>query len=388
MKILFVLGFPNPFPSAAWTRIGFFAENWSKKGHAVGVLGAFTFSTLQKRGGWKFGKVRIFNLIFNMNLGNPLVFTINSLMSVIVSMFYLIADRPRIAIVSVPTGDVGLGAIMACRLLGVKCVVDYRDEWEDYAKSLVGRKSEKMFYSAVGRLAFNLYSNSGLVVAVTSKLVHVLKQRGLTNVALVPNGADVKTFKPSPKKDDGFKLFYSGGVGGYYRLDVVLKAIKRFIEKGPKNVTLIIAGDGTIHDVLIMASQLGISKNVSYMGVIREKTELADIIAEANVGLIPYDDNPLWKNALPAKFFEYCACGLPVIATVYEDSLLGKLIRDNAIGIISPPLDDVKLAESFYALYCNNSFRKAAGNKARILIEEKFDRNKIAEEYLKLIKDN
>ena len=41
-------------------------------------------------------------------------------MSVIVTMFYLIADRPSIAIVSVPTGDVGLGAIMACRLLGVK----------------------------------------------------------------------------------------------------------------------------------------------------------------------------------------------------------------------------------------------------------------------------
>jgi hypothetical protein len=70
LKILFVLGCPNLFPGAAWTRIGFFAENWSNKGHEVDVLSAFSYKSLQKRGGWKFGKVRIFNLIFKMNLGN------------------------------------------------------------------------------------------------------------------------------------------------------------------------------------------------------------------------------------------------------------------------------------------------------------------------------
>jgi len=42
LKILFVLGCPNPFPGAGWTRIGFFAEIWSNKGHKVDVLGAFS----------------------------------------------------------------------------------------------------------------------------------------------------------------------------------------------------------------------------------------------------------------------------------------------------------------------------------------------------------
>ena len=46
MNILFVLGRPNPFPGAAWTRIGFLAEDWSKKGHTIDVLGAFSFSIL------------------------------------------------------------------------------------------------------------------------------------------------------------------------------------------------------------------------------------------------------------------------------------------------------------------------------------------------------
>jgi hypothetical protein len=48
MKILFVFGFHNPSASAAWTRIGFSAENWSKGGHEVDALGAFTPTRLSK----------------------------------------------------------------------------------------------------------------------------------------------------------------------------------------------------------------------------------------------------------------------------------------------------------------------------------------------------
>ena len=50
MKILFILGFANPFPGAGWTRIGFFAEDWSNKGNAIEVQGAFNYALLQKKG--------------------------------------------------------------------------------------------------------------------------------------------------------------------------------------------------------------------------------------------------------------------------------------------------------------------------------------------------
>jgi hypothetical protein len=72
------------------------------------------------------------------------------------------------------------------------------------------------------------------------------------------------------------------------------------------------------------------------------------LINESDVGLIPYDDNPLWKNSLPAKFFEYCACEIPVIATAYADSLLAELIRKYDIGLTSPPMNEAKLAEAIF----------------------------------------
>lgn len=388
MKILFFLGFPNPFPGAAWTRIGFFAEAWSNRWHSVEVLGAFTYKSFQKRGVAERGKANIFNLVFHIDLDHPLIFAINSLVSFIVSMSFLTARKPSIAIVSVPSGDVGLGALMACRLIGVKCVVDYRDEWEDYAISCVSHRIEKLLYSAVKRFACYLYAESRSVAAVTSNIMKALKRRGLTNVKLIPNGADSRTFTllTNKRTTKTFQIFYSGGIGRYYRLDIAAKSIKRLVDSGLRNVTLVIVGTGDVQKVLGLAARLGIASNVEYLGEINDKARLAELIAGADVGLIPYDDNPLWRNSLPAKLFEYCACGIPVIATAYEDSLLAEFIRKYGIGITSPPLDEEKLAEAIYHVYENESFREAAGKRARLLIEEKFDRNKIAAEFLSLIK--
>jgi len=37
MKILFILGYPNPFPGAGWTRIGFFAKHFKDRRYNVAV---------------------------------------------------------------------------------------------------------------------------------------------------------------------------------------------------------------------------------------------------------------------------------------------------------------------------------------------------------------
>jgi hypothetical protein len=117
------------------------------------VLGTFSYKSLYKKGVEKTGKVNIFNFVFNMGLNHPLIFALNSIISFIVSTLFLLAKKPNVTVVSVPTGDVGLGALMACKMLKVKYVVDYRDEWEDYTISLTNHKIGKLFYSIIKRLA-------------------------------------------------------------------------------------------------------------------------------------------------------------------------------------------------------------------------------------------
>ena len=387
LRITFFLGFANPFAGAGWTRIGLLADKWSRKGHTIEVLGAFSYKAFSKRGVKRLNNMNIFNLTFNMNLTHPAVFILNTLISFAVSTLVLLSRRPNVAIVSVPSGDVGIGSILACELTRTKCIVDYRDEWEDYSASISNTRATKLFYSAVKKLTTALYVNCKMIVAVTPNSEKALIKRGLRNVTLITNGADVQTFKPLNVKRDSniFTIFYSGVIGGYYRLEVVVKAVKKLVDKGLKDIRLHIAGEGEISKILSLARKLDISSHIKYLGSINDKKELAKLIATSDVGIVPYDDNPLWKNSVPAKFYEYCACGIPVIATVHNDSYLEELIKKHEIGVTSPPLDEEKLANAIYWLYKNKSFREAAGKRARQLIEEKFDRNKIAEEYLNLI---
>ncbi len=389
-KILFILGFTNPFPGAAWARVSFFGNTLWKKGYHINVLGALTPSSIDKRGSRTNGNLRIFNCSFRLDSKQPAVFVVNALCSFIVSLFLLNVAKPNAVIVSMPPGDIGLGSILSCKLSKVKFFIDYRDEWEDFAFSKIRTSFDKKFYAFIRYFTRCLYANSQLITTVTTNCQRALNLRGLNRVKVIPNGADTEVFRPLSKRiaDKKFQVLYSGGLGGYYRLDIAIQAIDLLVKKGFNKIELIIVGPGSYENLLFVSKSLGISSNVKYRGVMGGKTELANLIANCDVGLVPFDGNPLWKNALPAKFFEYCACGLPVIATVYNDSILSEIIAGNDIGLVSPPLDAIALSEAIRVLYENDVYRLEAGARASSLVLEKFNRAKLSEDFSELVVEN
>jgi glycosyltransferase involved in cell wall biosynthesis len=216
--------------------------------------------------------------------------------------------------------------------------------------------------------------------------------RGLNSVTIIPNGADIGTFKPHAKgrirkliglKESEFVIAYCGIVGGYYKLDIVVRSLARLDSSIRKIVKLLIVGTGPdLSRIIRMAENLGLKDNVLYLGEKNDKKELGEVLSCADVGVIP---GLYAMGQLPVKFFEYCACGVPVVATVEEDSTLAKLIQEYRLGIVSLPGDYEKLAKIIHQLYIDVAFRVAAGKRARELIEKKFDRNMLAAEYLNLV---
>jgi len=55
---------------------------------------------------------------------------------------------------------------------------------------------------------------SQVVTVVTPNIMRSLRDRGVFNLMLVPNGADIKTFRPlaNRKNDEVFKIIHSGGI--------------------------------------------------------------------------------------------------------------------------------------------------------------------------------
>jgi glycosyltransferase involved in cell wall biosynthesis len=394
MKILFFLGSVNPFPGAGWTRIGFFAKYFKDRGYDVAVIGIFSPKSLKMAGFKSWREIPLYNVIPTFWTENIFSLVFNVFSSIILAPIIFLILRPKVVVISLPSGEPSVGAYLASKFARAKVVFDVRDEWEDYVISKATSKAFEEAYRLLKALMTSLYDKSDMVVAVTQPISRNLRLRGVRDVKVVPNGADVSAFRPYEKdsarrrlgfKDDEFIIIYEGGVGGYYRLDVVVRALARLNNAVREKMRLLIVGSGEVPNLLRLAEKFGLKDNMVYLGVKNDKVELAQIISAGDIGIVPYDANPLWKNSVPAKFYEYCACGIPVIATVCDDSLLGDLIEKHQIGVTSPPLDEEKLANAIDWLYKNKSFIETAGERARQLIKEKFDRNKVAEEYLNLI---
>jgi glycosyltransferase involved in cell wall biosynthesis len=396
LRILFFLHLPIPFPGAAWTRIQFFSSYFRDKGHKVIIAGAFSLKSKDRAGTRSYEDIDILNITPMVFMGNIFSLIFNTISSIITSIIPIILARPDLVIISVPPGETALGAFIAAKLFRRKLVVDYRDEWEDStirsSKSYIFRRS----YGLLKVLMNQCYLTSNIVVTVTQPLADSLSSRGVTEIKIVSNGADCNVFKPYDKNvsrkklgidEDDFILIYSGGIELYYRLDIVLRALQKASRKAP-NLKLVLVGvgyDDSLKDLLKIARDEAIDSKVLYLGAKFDKKALAEILSASDTGIVPYDGNPMWKNSLPAKAFEYCACGVPVIATTYKDSILGKLINDNKIGLRCDPENVDSLAEAIEKIYNDHLFIQEASKRATTLIRERFDRNKIAEDFLNIL---
>lgn len=278
-------------------------------------------------------------------------FVIKLIADFIVLLLLILLENPAIVIVSIPGTTSLFPTWLTCKILSKKLIVDIRDPCEETHSRkvrILSRVIRKMFYL--------IYSTADGIITVTSAMLN--KYRNINpKILLVPNFVDVNLFKPASLKKrtlirkslnlsaDDFIIIYSGKLGYPYRIDVLLTAIRTLKDRGLTNIKLLLVGkpEGAKNErfdynlIQSLVDKVSVHNQVIIMPFM-EQSKLVDYLSSADVGVIPRDRDSLWKDVIPIKFYEYCACGLPVVATVYEDSLLAKLIKKNQIGLISPPV--------------------------------------------------
>jgi len=325
-------------------------------------------------------------------LNIPFLMILNNFLAFIVSLLFFLLIKPKVVIISVPPADQLLSTYILSKIIRNKLVIDYRDEFEDYLVMHTGKWA--FFYRFLKRFLPYLYRNVTLVTPVRPAVAERLAKRGVHNVKVVYDGVDTTTFRPFDRSVMRTKLHLSkncfvvaflGNVYKPYRLDIVVNALKKLNKKNQKRkYLLILVGGGDIKSVLYMADKLDIRDSVKCVGVIKNPVEIAKILSSADCGIIPYDDDPLWQKTYSTKLFEYCAVGLPVIATVHENSVLASLIRKNNIGLIVRPLNSDALASSLEIL-SNNEESKIKMSLSALQFAQKYDKEKLARDLLKTI---
>ncbi|MGD0204348.1 MAG: glycosyltransferase family 4 protein [Candidatus Bathyarchaeia archaeon] len=391
-SFLFIIGFTCPFPGAGWWRIFNFARHFGEKDYKCCVLSCFSLSTIDSPKVVRNEQVYIYNVLPCIEVNNPFILFLNNILASIASIPSFLFFRPSAVIISVPPPDQLVPIFLLSKIMRRKIIIDYRDEFEDYL--IMNTRKWGFFYRFFKKFLTSLYRNAAMVTPVTPAVAEDLKRRGVHNVKVTYDGVDTKIFQPYNKSkmrsefhlpQDSFVIAYIGNIYKPYRVDVVIRALKQLNEKNPKRkYLLILAGGGDMKSVLDLANNLGISDSVKYFGVIKNPTEIAKILSSADCGIIPYDDNPLWQKTYSTKLFEYCAVGLPVMATVHENSALATAIKANHIGLITPPINSDDLATAIEILNIDKDSRLKMSSSA-LQFARTYDKDKLARDLLETI---
>ncbi|GAB7016910.1 glycosyltransferase family 4 protein [Methanogenium cariaci] len=175
---------------------------------------------------------------------------------------------------------------------------------------------------------YNL-KHSSEIVTVSPSLVDLLRERGFES-RLITNGVNTDIFVPMdgakcrerlgiPK--DQFVIGFEGSIERFFALDKVISAMKEIVVQ-KENTTLLIVGGGLFTDYEAELKQLvidlGLEDVVKFTGTV-PYSHLPHYISAMDVCCIPYVDEDWVSHSLPNKFFEYSACGKPILSTPVPD---------------------------------------------------------------------
>jgi len=185
------------------------------------------------------------------------------------------------------------------------------------------------------------------------------------------HATDTKCFRPIKIKKPKKNILLS--VGGLYEIkghDLIIKSLKKVIEKGI-DVELWIVGEGYHKKELIdLTKRLGLSSKVKFLGKkgheeLAKLYNISDVFVLANLQEI----TPAVNEAL--------ACGTPVVAM--ECGGYKFVIPDAEHGLISKKADAEDMANKIALLLKNKKFAKKIAENGKKRVLDNFSIEKVAE---------
>jgi len=235
-----------------------------------------------------------------------------------------------------------------------------------------------LFLRDVGKKADKL-------LVLTRELQNLLQAYGYPpdKIVVSPNGVDTKLFSPPASKrgcSDKKTLLYIGSMMPQYGLSNLIKAFSLLNQEKQLSLTLI--GDGSERLKLIeLAKKLDLEQKVIFYRHIPYKL-IPQFIRESYIGIGPLRLSPINNYTIPTKIIEYFACGKPVVSSpVSKDILI-----DKSTGFVVKDVSPRNIAEKLSFMIEDEKLTHDMGKKARQLVVERFDWEKIIDQIEKEIR--
>jgi glycosyltransferase involved in cell wall biosynthesis len=184
------------------------------------------------------------------------------------------------------------------------------------------------------------------------------------------NTADPEIFHPLPESRqprDTFRLVYHGTVSQRHGLEIAVRAVAQAREK-IENLEFLVLGEGDDLDrIERLVSELSLDGTVAVQRGFVPIEELAPVLSDVDVGVVPVYDDRFTRYMLPVKLLEYAALGIPVICS--STQTIRSYFDDTMVRFVRPgDVDD--LAGAIVELGADPELRRRLALSARRFNEQ------------------
>ncbi len=278
---------------------------------------------------------------------------------------------------------VGIPGMKGAKMIGVPFVFEVRDLWPELPIAMGVLKNPALIWYAK-RLERKIYRAAKHVIALAPGIKEGVCRAGIPEqrVSIIPNSADLDLFQPTDMKPldprygspEDFRLVFTGAHGLANGLDAVLDAVAEIKRRELNHVRFVFIGQGNQKKRLMARSkQEKLDDYISWIDSM-PKQELAKLLPQMDVGMMILSNFPsFYYGTSPNKFFDYLACGLPVLNNY--PGWLADMIQGRDCGLAVNPDDPVAFVDAIVYLREDKQRLSQMGLNARKLAQDKFSRD-------------
>ncbi len=232
------------------------------------------------------------------------------------------------------------------------------------------------FGGAVGKVL--LRKNLKLADFITITAKEFRKSMGISRYdhEVVPNGVDIKKFRPKVLKHKGFIIGYLGALREWVDLRPMLLAVKKLAI--PDIKVLVVGGEEDLLKYKRFVEKYGMKSIVRFTGNV-PYDHVPRYINMMDVATIPFRKNKVTDGTCPLKLLEYMAMKKPVICSDLNE--IRSMVKDRVLYADNADT----WADAISTLYDDKRLRKKMGKDGRDFIQKHYDWNSIGEKMEKIL---
>lgn len=285
----------------------------------------------------------------------------------------------------------GIPGIFARWFKNKRFVFEVRDLWPELPKEM-GVIKNPVILGLMSFLEFVSYRSAHRCIGLSPGIVNGIVKRGVTpeNIAMIPNGCDLEIFKsnaspwrPENVESTDLMAVFTGTHGMANGLDAALDAASVLLGRGRTDIKIVLIGQGKKKTELQKRAARENLENVIFHDPV-DKEKLSGLMAASDIGLQLLANVPaFYYGTSPNKFFDYIAAGLPVLNNY--PGWISDMLTKNQCGFAVQPDNSEAFADALELAANNREQLAEMGRNSYKLALSTFDRNKLADEWVKWV---